>query len=220
MCEEKRRAEARTSNEGKIVTSNLIRFPSALPLVLVLGAIFGTVGCSDSAAGLTLTSIKTHKEFADTFTNAYATRNINGNLDVVLVDYATEQALASGRFLGPAHQIMHIRVLWSPTRDMKPDDPADSNASIHWYIMGAGRDRAAPMIQYSGTAFVYTSKSWTNLLQLDIRNATLKPVIARGDVQDPIGPSKVEGTVYARTSERIVNQLLAEVRQSAAIAER
>ncbi len=190
--------------------SSLLAFP------LVLAAICCGVGCSDKAAGLTLTSLKDHRKFAETFTNAYASRNDNGDLDVVLVDDATERAVAAGKRIEPVHQIMHVRVLWHPSRDMKADDPAASNASIHWYVMGANRGE---MIEYQGTAFINVSRTtFTDRLKLSIVNARLKPVITRGDLKDPIGPSRVEGTIYARDNVQIVNRLLAEVRTSVAAA--
>lgn len=193
--------------EGTDVRIQLLGASSASFLLLAVASLCG--GCSDKSAGLTLTSLRDHHKFADTFTNAYAARNDNGDLDVVLVDNATERSVAAGKLVGPVRQIMHIRVLWSPPRDMKSDDPAASNASIHYYVIGSDRSQ---MIEYTGTAFVYASKSmWGDRQKLRIDNARLKPAMARGDLRDPVGPARVEGTVYATRNNQIVNNLLAEV---------
>lgn len=197
--------------EGTDVRTRIIR---ALIAPLLLAAASLCAGCSDTAAGLTLTSLRDHHKFADSFTHAYAARNNNGDMDIVLVDDATEQSVKAGRLVGPVHQIMHIRILWSPSRDMKSDDPAASNASIHWYVMGVDRTQ---VIEYSGTAFVYAGKSlWGDQHKLRIDNAPLKPAMTRGDLKDPIGPARVEGTIYAIDNDHIVHQLLAELRMTVA----
>lgn len=191
-----------------------IRIVRALIAPLLLAAVSLCAGCSDKAAGLTLTSLRDNHKFADTFTKAYAARNDNGDMDVVLVDDATQRSVTAGTLIGPVHQIMHIRILWSPSRDMKSDDPAASNASIHWYVMGVDRTQ---MIEYSGTAFVYAGTTlWGNQRKLRIDNARLKPAMARGDLKDPIGPARVEGTIYATDNDQIVNHLLAEVQTTVA----
>lgn len=193
-----------------------IRIVRALITPLLLAAASLCAGCSDKTAGLTLTSLSDHHKFADTFTKAYAARNDYGDLDVVLVDDATERSVTAGALVGPVHQIMHIRILWSPSRDMKSDDPAASNASIHWYVMGADRTQ---MIEYSGTAFVYAGTTlWGDQRKLRIDNARLKPAMTRGDLKDPVGAAKIEGTIYATDNNRIVNRVLAELQTTVADA--
>ncbi len=188
------------------------RVESVIAPLLLAASFCG--GCSDKSAGLTFTSLQDHRRFADTFTDAYSARNENGDTDIVLIDDATERSVVAGKPIGPVRQIMHIRILWSPSRDMKSDDPAASNASIHWYVMGSDRTQ---MIEYSGTAFVYASKAmWGDKLKLRIDNARLKPCVSRGNLKDPVGAARIEGTIYATDNHRIVSQLLADVRTTVA----
>src|SRR5436305_1031124 len=106
------------------------------PVLLSLGIMaLGIVGCgaSTSPPDLKITSIKHDQTWQQGFTQAWMNRAATGELDVVLVDQASEQAMAGTAITAPVRQVMHIRVLWSPTREMKA---VVSNASVKWYVIG------------------------------------------------------------------------------------
>ena len=75
------------------------------------------VGCAGSKPQLTLTSIDHHNTWRQQFSSAYSRRDANGNLDIVLVDRPSEQALAGRHPTLPVRQVMYIHVLWTPARD-------------------------------------------------------------------------------------------------------
>jgi hypothetical protein len=174
--------------------------------VAITAASFST-GCAGHAGGITLTSLRTHEKFDQGFADAYLSHNANGDLDVVLIDSATAAALAGRQSDVPVHQILHLRVLWQPERDLKVTDAAASNASVHWYVMG-GNPRG--MLEYTGTAFVST-QSFSDLFRVHVQNAEVHPLPTTCGLCDPVGPSKLEGAVFAHEDARIVNELLSEV---------
>ncbi len=84
------------------------------------------VGCSSPTSDLRVMSLKgPRKTYSQPFAEAYARRNGEGSLDVVLTrDSGT--ADAAGRTTGSARslrQVMHVRVLWQPMRDTKRTTP-------------------------------------------------------------------------------------------------
>lgn len=177
----------------------------SLSLAIAAGSL--SVGCAGHAGGITLTCMRTHEKFDQGFSDAYLSHNANGDLDVVLIDSATADALAGHRSAAPVRQILHLRVLWQPERDMKITDAAACNASVHWYVMG-GTPKG--MLEYKGTAFVSTT-SFNDLVRVTVQNAQVRPMPTSAGLQDPVGPSKLEGAVFAHEDSRIVNQLLNQV---------
>ncbi|HEY2585550.1 MAG TPA: hypothetical protein VGI81_07295 [Tepidisphaeraceae bacterium] len=190
---------------------------------LLLGV--GLAGMSGCAAGpgtqeLTLRSTGQNKSFVQQFANAYIGRAGDGDVDVVLVDRATEQRLdggVAGSPQAPVRQVMHLRILWNPKRDQKADHSVASNATVHWYVMGNTPSTAAGVLEYSGTAFVTLDED-AEPAELTIRNASMRPVACRGGLCDPVGASTLAGTVRARADRHRVYQALDTVRTAIAAA--
>jgi hypothetical protein len=159
-------------------------------------------GCASQEQELTLTSVSQQQTFRQEFTQAYCRRDATGNMDVVLLDSAAEQNLAGQKCAAPVRQIMHIRVLWTPAREMKA---VASNASIKWYVIDT--QKPAEQLEYSGTGFVSFSNDggWSTV---SIRNALLKPSGKSAHLADPIGTSRLEGSVVARTDDGQVRRVL------------
>jgi hypothetical protein len=178
-----------------------------LSLLVVIAAAALSTGCAGHAGGITLTSMRTHEKFDQGFADAYLSHNANGDLDVVLIDSATAEALAGHRSTAPVRQILHLRVLWQPERDLKVTDSAACNASVHWYVMGGHPNG---MLEYTGTAFVST-QSFNDLFRVHVQNAEVRPLPTTCGLCDPVGPSKLEGAVFAHENARIVNELLSQV---------
>lgn len=181
--------------------------------VAVSAAAFST-GCAGHAGGITLTSMRTHQQFDQGFADGYVCHNANGDLDVVLIDTATAQTLAGHESSAPIRQILHLRVLWQPERDMKVSDSAACNASVHWYVLG-GNPKG--ILEYTGTAFVSTTR-FSDLVRVRVQNAQVKALPTTAGLYDPVGPSKLEGSLFAHENMRIVNQLLDQVNATVADA--
>jgi hypothetical protein len=175
-------------------------------LSLLLGSLaLSSVGCgaSSSAPNLTITSIGQNQCWQQGFTQAWMSRNGNGDVDVVLVDPAAEQVLNGNPVSCPVCQVMHIRVLWSPTKDMKA---VVSNASVKWYVIGHPQQQ--DHLEYSGIAFVSMEEGDNSTTTMKIRNAVLNPSSRHGQLTDPVGASKLEGTFVAREDSARVGKVL------------
>jgi len=179
--------------------------------LLLIAAIWSAAGCSSDPT-LRLTSARDHRTYTQSFTSAYAAREADGDVDVVLLDEPTSDSAPA-----PVRQVMHIRMLWNPTRDLKADHNSASNATVHWYVLGNQTQTRADVLEYSGTAFVSLDDSGGST-ELTIGSATLKPAACRGAMCDPVGPSSVHGTFTARNDRRRVAQVLAGVRTAVAAA--
>ncbi|HZL37607.1 MAG TPA: hypothetical protein VFC78_19980 [Tepidisphaeraceae bacterium] len=170
------------------------------------------MGCASSNHNLVLTSLKQHQTFRQNFTQAYAAGNDQGGTDVILVDPAAQQAMNGYESSAPVRQIMHIRVMWVPTRDMRAEA---SNAAVAWYVIG----RSLPdVLEYTGTAFVYLESQGDGTTSVVIRDATVKRSKSHGSLTDPVGPSRIQGTVIARQDKKMVNRLLHEMQTTVAVA--
>lgn len=187
----------------------MMKFFTALSryrLLLLTGVIvtIGNFGCANSHE-LTLTSLEHRQSYSQGFTQAYACRNVNGDIDLVLIDRASEQALNGAPDATPVRQVMHIRVVWAPTRDMKA---VTSNASVKWYVIGRSRPR--DLLEYSGIAFV-SFQDGDATMTFNVRNAQLTPSGNHGNLIDPVGKSQLEGTITAQNDSQAVDKILASM---------
>ena len=190
-------------------TNRLLRLPAAASLLLL----FCITGCaSRSSADLKLTSLEGKATFRQQFTDAYIAKGADGG--------DTEVVLA-GRD-GDVRQVMHVKVLWRPSRGTKQSHPSYTNAGLHWYVMNHNGSDAPDVLEYTGAGFVVLSnsplaKGGADGTRVTIRNATLKPVETPGaatTMKDPVGPAKLTGSFVAKRSPKRVNDLLAEVRSA------
>lgn len=191
------------------------RFPVLATLVLLAPLLLTSTGCSSAHTDCTVTSLQNKRCYQQGFSKAYASRDSRGDLNVVLAADVSPAARGADAQATPLRQIMHIRVLWEPGHGMRADQPTSTNASIRWYVF-AGSGRAAEMIEYAGTGLAEVDPDGDQTT-VEIRNATLNPVNARG-LNDPIGSARFKGTVVARTNGRRVSELLAEVKTTLAAA--
>jgi hypothetical protein len=179
--------------------------------LLALPLAFAAVGCAGGGTNLTVTSLQTRQTYQQPFTSAYAGRSEQGDFDVVAVKDGPARDGAP-----PVRQVMHVRVLWKPMTGTKLDHPTATNATIDWYVFDGSNP--AGLVAYSGAGFVDVRTSG-GVATLDIRNATLKPVTREGGMVDPLGPTRLEGTVVARTGRtEQVRQILAQTRETTAQA--
>jgi hypothetical protein len=188
--------------------SACFRFATPL-LLLALGSL--PIGCA-SPHDLTLTSIRNNQTFSHGFTQAYSRQDTNGDTDVVLVDQATEDSLNGQSSTAPVRQVMHIRIVWSATREMKA---IVSNAAVKWYVIGHQQPR--DILEYSGIAFVSMTQG-DDSTTLKVQNALLNPSPNHGSLTDPVGASRLEGTFVAKTNSQRVDQVLSDLKTATAIA--
>jgi hypothetical protein len=177
------------------------------------------MGCAGQSTQpkLTLHSAAQNRDLCEQFSHAYVTRNLNGDTEVVMLDRAAEGALQGVSDSVPVRQVMHIRVLWNARSDMASEHMSASNAAIHWYIMGNTTASAGDVLEYAGTAFIVVDQQ-ANQTELQIRNASMRPVACRGGLCDPIGPITFQGTIRATENSQRVRQALACVRTAVALA--
>ncbi len=187
--------------------------PSALAglLLAVLAA-----GCSSNQNSLKMVSQDGLHDFSQTFSHAYISHNSTGDCDIVLVQDGDENRRDDpGKPLAPdsyalPHQIAHVRVYWNPWHTTKADHPVNTNASVHWYLMGDGAN-PSDVLEYSGTgvAVVDTSQGGATVT---IHKAWVKVCSQRGHMVDPLGPAMLEGSVHAVNDSEKVQELIAEMK--------
>jgi len=196
-------------------------FPALLgPVgVLVLPIVLLTVvGCaSQGGEQLTLKSQRRGQTLSQPVAGAFLARGAGGDTDLVLLDTAARQALEGGRTDAPVREVMHIRVLWNPARDLKADHSSASNATIHWYVIGNRRESAADVLEYAGTGFVLLDEAQSGT-ELTIRDAAVRPVACHGKLCDPLGPCNLQGTLRVVADQQRVRQALWGVRAAVAAA--
>jgi hypothetical protein len=183
-------------------------FRGAALIAAMALSVLGT-GCASEGPHpqLMLTSVGHDRTFAQQFSHAFVSRDPDGTTDLVLVDRAAEGALIGMNGSAPVRQIMHLRVLWNPKRDQKAEHASGSNATVHWYVMGNTPQSSCDILEYSGTAFVLVNDSEDGT-DLTIRNATIKLVACRGDLQDPVGSCTLAGTIHATENRGRVREVL------------
>jgi hypothetical protein len=173
----------------------------SLPLAGVVLALVAGGCASGPSSRLTVTSGRS-QSFTQTFSFAYATNDSDGDTDVVLMDDAARRVLDGQPAGAPVRQVMHIRVLWRPSRDLHADHNSASNATIHWYVIGTSPKNAG-VLEYAGTAMVVL-EAGEGSTDLSIRSGTFKMVGNRGNLHDPLGPASLRGSVRAQESlERV-----------------
>ncbi len=174
------------------------------------------IGCA-AAPDLTLTSLDQHHTWREPFSHAYSRRDGNGNLDIVLIDRPTEVALSGHRPATPVRQVMYIHVLWTPARETKA---VTCNAAIKWYVIGDRKPQ--DLLEYSGTGFVSWKSQDNGHARVWIQNALLKAAENHGSLTDPVGSSRLQGSILARANSQRVAKVLDDlhVTLAAAVEER
>ncbi len=187
--------------------------------LLLLGC---NIGCASHSADLRLTCLESSTTYRQQFSDAYVSKGEEGNTEILLV---SDHNLAdsggvrpAGAALQPAavRQVMHLKILWRPQRGTKQGHPSYTNAGIKWYVSGepAAGGAATDVLEYTGAGFVSLTDTPVGT-QVTIRNASLKPVgAAKGQLNDPVGPSRLAGSFVAEQNAQRVSDLLAEVKSA------
>ncbi|MGD0464370.1 MAG: hypothetical protein ABSB74_17950 [Tepidisphaeraceae bacterium] len=195
-----------------------LRWMIALPALVFIWAYVG--GCSTDQGTLRLSSMDGQHEFSQSFTQAYIARNQAGDADVVLVQDEIQprhpdptKPLVQDRCRMP-RQLVHIRVFWMPMSGVKPDHPANTNASIHWCLVCNDSD-APGVVEYRGSGLVEVDDS-SDGATVTIRKAWMKVGRQHGQLVDPLGPSILEGSFHALGDAGQVKSVIAEIKAAGA----
>jgi hypothetical protein len=187
--------------------------------VLLAGiALCLTCACSSNSGQLRLVSLDEKRNFSQTFSRAYISQSPSGDADIVMVEDGTDvQSNDSRKPLEPnsrdlPRQLVHVRVFWTPIPGTKADHPANTNASIHWCILGVD-SRQSDMLEYAGSGLVEVSRSGSDAT-INIRNAWMKAATEHGNMTDPVGPGNLQGTIHAVADTAQVQAILAEIKSA------
>ena len=178
-------------------------------LLLALAPVCAMTGCvaTTPQSTLTVTSVRSQETFKPQFDSAVASRSAEGDYDVVLTGESAPGGAGGGG--AGVRQVMHVRVLYRPMRGTRLDHPSATNASIRWFVLGS---RAGDVVEYTGAGFVTVkSAAVGDGVEVNVRNASLRPITSGGNLTDPLGPTTVAGTFQARTNPGRVGELLAQV---------
>jgi hypothetical protein len=185
-----------------------------LPLVAALAA-----GCSSGAGNLRLVSVDQKHIFTQQFTQAYITRNESGDADIVLIQdniHASQQNPAQPQRPDPTvmpRELVHIRVFWTPMGGVKPDHPANTNASIHWCFISDNSSQGG-VLEYTGSGLVEVQDSAAGA-KVTIRKAWMKTNCQRGEMVDPLGPCILDGSFQAQHADDPVKSVIAQIKSAA-----
>jgi hypothetical protein len=203
--------------EGEVVKVSIWRM-GVVAMVLVAG------GCASQRTSLNLVSFDKKHGFAQTFSEAYCSKDKTGDTDVVLIaDPAPGEVQDPKKPLMPEpvadapRQVVHIRIYWKPMLGTKADHPASTNASCHWYLIDTFNPNN--MIEYSGSGLVELDDS-DDPAMLEVRTAWMKVARNRGTMVDPLGPCTLNGKIRAKVDAQEVKSILAALKvETAPVAE-
>jgi len=189
----------------------LFAYRSSLLGLLLLGA----VGCTASPAARVELTGDAGRKLIQSFDRAAFKQSPTGEYDIILVDQTAADSRTSrqpSRALDPATaspltHILHIRVLWRPTRTIRGESPTATNASIQWTVLGQGAGR----IDYTGAGFAQVYGE-PDQIRVTLRNIHITPNTRRGDLTDPIGAATVFAKFKARRDASFVGSALATIR--------
>jgi hypothetical protein len=202
------------------MVTSLIRLGgrAAMTTALGVGLMLCGLGCASGPGQIRLSPGRGGDVLVQDFTQSYMTRDGQGDAHIVLVadplarrsaPAPDEQPLQPAR-AQPLRQVVHIHVLWKPLAGIALDNPSATNATIDWYIVAEGSRRGHDLVHYQGAGFIVLSNSG-NRVNLQIRNATMKPAEVRGAMSDPIGATTLSGKAVAQRDPRRVREVLADV---------
>jgi hypothetical protein len=90
-----------------------------------------------------------------------------------------------------------------------------TNAIVHWYVFNTDASGGNDMLHYQGAAFVKLTPDGDKA-DIVIGDGQIAPHQMRGQLKDPIGPSRITGSVTAVRNDARVKDLLARLQERAA----
>ncbi|MGN6504598.1 MAG: hypothetical protein ACTHM6_03445 [Tepidisphaeraceae bacterium] len=183
-------------------------------LALSLGTLLvGGCASDDGVAQLNVHGAQSDDQYVDTFDRALFTQTRDGQVDLLLLSggdsFQQNQPLISSdtRAINPGvRQVVHLRVLWEPTRTIHLDSPSASNAFVDWHVIAGPNDR----VTYNGSCWAMV-KIDGNEASIDLRNASVSVSQVLGDAKDPLKRANLSGKFTATRSDAVVRSYLSEL---------
>ena len=163
--------------------------------------LFALTGCAstDGTARLNVRGGPDDANYTTTFDRAYFAES-GGATDLILRTGDADGA-------GPAvRQVVHLRVLWQPTKTIRVDSPSAANAMIEWSVVADDRDR----LTYAGNCWANVSVDG-NTATVDLRDAEVSVRKVVGQVNDPLRHARLAGRFTAVRSDVSVRASLDEL---------
>ena len=170
-------------------------------------------GCVARGGRINLESTTNHRYFGRF--QPGMTDSGGGEYDIVLVESPGELPPKTKNRplvpmpLAPLRQVMHIHVYWHGPSGVK-DNPAAVNASIDWYILGAGG--GGDLVLYEGAGFVLVDTEGERR-DVEIKDGELRAKLLRGNIVDPLGHARFYGSATARMNDARVKDTLAQMQE-------
>jgi hypothetical protein len=180
--------------------------------------IFCIVGCSASKGKVTLHGDQARTIYAQSFNQAYISSSHDGEYDVLLIqDPQTSKTASRGtKALQPVaaaalRQMVHIHVFWQAQGGSVAKDGVVTNAAIDWYVIAHEASDRPEILHYEGAGYVLLDEGRKGT-SVEIRDGSMKKTDLRGDLKDPLGPSRLSGTVKAKRNSQFVRSTLSDLR--------
>ena len=117
----------------------------------------------------------------------------------------------------PLHTVMAIRLHWRAKSAMLTTE-AGLNAVLHWYVYGSPAGGGPPsLLHYVGTGFVTIDDAGDGA-DVTVQHGSLSLAQRYGDLRDPLGTFRLNGSFHAVTSDRQLAETLADVKVAVAAA--
>jgi hypothetical protein len=169
-------------------------------MLFVVG-FFLVAGCSSGPASLTLRPTDQKIAYAKTFDRAYAGR-IDGSDAYVL--------LSDARGADQLRQVVYIKLLWRPMTGTR--ECIAANAAIDWYVINDAND---DLLLYQGCGNVAINPG-DDETKVTIRSGELEKSLTKGNLADPLGSARVNGTFVAQANDAKLRELLSDARNRVA----
>ena len=169
----------------------------------------GLTGCAsdDGMAHLNVQKLSNDEQFTTSFERALFTESPGGTTDLVLLtgdaNPAIDGAVAGG---AACRQVVHVRVLWTPTRTIRVDSPSSGNAMIDWVVSADDKNK----VTYTGSCWARVSVDGDEA-SVDLRGATINVRQITGTMTDPLQRATLAGKFTAKRSDAVVRAYIDEM---------
>ena len=178
----------------------------------LLAGIASLTGCTShpEAAELNVHREQSGVAYTATFDRAVFTQSALGTVDLILLqnsaaDPSVDHPLA-GDGNGGVQQVVHVKVLWQPTRTIRLDSPSASNAFVDWHVLAGESNR----VSYAGSCWAKV-KIDGEKATVDLRNASVSISQIVGEMHDPLHRASLDGTITASRADALVESYLSDL---------
>lgn len=180
------------------------------------GLILCAAGCVLPGEGSRTVKIRPEQRYIDyqqQFQEAYAAPAADGGYDLVLASGTSAHSPAFGSRLYPAtpaplSQLVTIHVAWRPRAAASGDYPAAANSTVDWYVFDNRNEGVYS--RYQGIGFVRVHVGERDTL-FELRDVRIKPAESAASMRDPLGPSRLSGTIRAQNNAPRVRLLIEDI---------